>query len=544
MNVREVLFGNVIKWDQGVPVYLEFARTSEIAKKHLAMLKERRIIAGILEPGNLGEKWADEEIIAAKMKQLDDFVAAGYKAFSFDFFGTGDTFAHHRNIAAYFRVAHDRLDYTECHLGMVTYGPQFQRLVILNHPTDIGGFDVTRFSPDWITFLAFRQSRREWQKLYQSLMPEYGLLYLLTHYANTPHPRRYTDPEPQQFLYGPPCYYNFFNFHDAYGYREALAAKAAFTPFYIFGHLELKMPERDIIFTHEFLRWVRDNARMLRPSRVCLEDDEACVVSKLSGNRGAIFLLNYGSSARRFSLKLAVGTADELRIRQVYPERKQPFKLRDGSTLEVDVRGESSAILEVNDAFNGLPPENPSAFPLDITGWKPCAGGYEASFIMPDVKSRLVKHKDPNLPVKVSSLDQQGKTELWGLGRLPESFLKVYDFRDGCADTWKFAPSAYADKVWLVYRPAIPILMEQKLPVATVNGTTVPLVPRVDYRSEKDASKWICPLFFADITDVLKYGADNTVVIMGGDQKAPKSCHIFSVADCPLTHGKMLPKEM
>ena len=37
-------------------------------------------------------------------------------------------------------------------------------------------------------------------------MPEDGLYYYLTHYANWGNPRRYTDPEPQQFIWSVAAY--------------------------------------------------------------------------------------------------------------------------------------------------------------------------------------------------------------------------------------------------------------------------------------------------------------------------------------------------
>src|SRR5262249_27188244 len=161
---------------------------------------------------------------------LDRYAAAGFRSNAFDFFKAPDTYAAHRRVRDYFTAAHDQLDYTECHLGMAAYGPQFQRMVRVNHPTDIAGFDISHFPANWATFLAFRDSRREWQTKYDYLMPEDGLYYFVSHYANWGNPRRYSDPEPQQFLWRVPAYCGIqFNFHDTFGWRESIAAASAFT---------------------------------------------------------------------------------------------------------------------------------------------------------------------------------------------------------------------------------------------------------------------------------------------------------------------------
>jgi hypothetical protein len=364
-------------------------------------------------------------------------------------------------------------------------------------------------------------------------MPEYGLNYLHTHYSNWGHPRQYTDPEPQQFLYGPHGYCGVaFNFHDVIGFRDTLAADSAFTPFLSCGYLEPKMPEREVMFGRKYVAWVQDNIAALRPARVCFESTDACVVSKMNSGQGVIFLLNYGSGRRLFRLRMPPG-ASSSGIRQVYPTRAS-IPLEPGGMLEVEVRGECVAIIDVNEAFKSLPPENPSRFPFDLSVWQPTGNGCRTKFRMPEILERLTAARDPSLPARLLSLDQEGQDETvkWlGRGRLPQRFLDVYGFRDGLTvETWKFAPWAYADKVWLVYRPSKPIPLFDHLPALEVNGKGVLLVPRVDYRP-KHEEDWNCPIFFADVTDACRYGQTNGAVLSGLREQVPADCYLVTAAD-------------
>src|SRR5262249_27451657 len=158
-----------------------------VAKQNLATLARLHIAGGTLNHGQ--RKWDDPSAQPELLDELRQHAAAGYQATAFDFFSSADTYVAHRNVRDYFQSARDQLSYTECHLGMAAYGPQFQRLVQVNHPDDIAGFDIAHFSADWATFLAFRDSRRKWQKKYEYLMPENGLYYYLTHYSNWGNPR-------------------------------------------------------------------------------------------------------------------------------------------------------------------------------------------------------------------------------------------------------------------------------------------------------------------------------------------------------------------
>jgi len=535
LGIRGIAFGSGGQ-GLGISKYIELASTNKVVKGNLELLKKYGIAAGFLESGGLAEKWAEPEVLDTKLEQLDKFVNAGYKALHFDFFSTIDTFTTHRNVAKYFQEARDKLDYTECHLGMADYGPQFQREVLINHPNDLHGFDISRFSSDWATFLGFRHSRAEWQKHYHYLMPEYGLYYFLTHYSNWGHPRLYTDPEPQQFLYRPHAYCGIaYNFHDTIGFREVVVAAAAFSPYYVFGHLELKMPEQDVKFALKYLKWVAENVNVLRLGRVCMEDDETCVMSKIQDGKGAIFVLNYSPRRREFKLKLDVGSENTMQMRQIYPVRRDPFEICDGEFVEVDVRGESTVILDINNGFRTLPPENASIFPVDITNWKKCESGYYANFIMPNIRGISVRNKESSVPKELLSIEQEEKVDTtveWlGRGKLPEQFLKTYGFLDDkIVETWKFAPWAFADKVWLVYRLAKPLLLSETLPTVQINGRAVSLTPRVDYRAEKTAD-WKCPMFFADVTEVCQYGQNNSVILSDLNEESPANCYIISAVD-------------
>lgn len=545
LGVRSIGFGSGSD-GKGIPAYVELARSSELVKKHLALLHKCHMGIGALEHGGMEEKWADPNFMKSKFKLLADYVTAGYNVFHFDFFSTLDTFTAHRNVAAYFRAARNKLVYTECHLGMATYGPQFQREVLINHPRDIKGFDISLFSSDWATFLGFRHSRAEWQRKYQYLMPEYGLYYYLTHYANWGHPRLYQDPEPQQFLYGPHAYCGIaYNFHDTIGFRDVLAAASAFSPYYVFGHLDLKMPERDLAFGRDYIKWVKENVDVLRPARVCFEDKDACVVSKVKESKGAIFIINFGPGRKCFKLKLQLGqkNGEGLTMREIYPERKKPYPAKNGDEVEISVRGESTVILDVNGGFKTLPPENASGFPIDIQDWKKDMKGCEGKFFLPDISKALAKAGDANLPKELLSIEQIGGTpkeladanskfaEKLGRGKLPERFLRVYAFKeDKTVATWKIAPWAFPDKVWLIYRPSKPVLLAGTFPVLTVNGKNVEMFPRVDYRP-KDVKDWTCPLFFTDVTEACKYGKENAVVFSGLSEDRPANCYIVSAAD-------------
>lgn len=558
LGVRGICFGG---GDHGkhVPEYVRLGRENQAAKDNLAVCAEAGIAAGVLD--YLGTRcscgftfdWAERGAIENRLKDLDAAAAAGYRAFHFDFFGTGDTFPAHYNVARYFRACRGKLEYTECHLGMSGYGPQFQREVLINHPADVGGFPISRyFSPNWATFLSFRSSRAEWQRQYQYLMPECGLYYFLTQYSNWAcPPKLYTEPEPQQFLYGPFCGVN-FNFHDAIGFRSAIMAASAFSPYHVFGHIELKMPEADVAFARSGLEWVAANAGVLRRARVCVETGDVCVVSKIRDGKGAIYVLNYSPGARPVEMKLELGTGAAVALREVYPQRRETVSIPAGGVLALDVPGESLVVYDVNNGLLSLPPESPGVFPIDLKGWEEAqtdSPSAETSFWMPDVRAELEKRRDPALPRELVSYDTP---EIWPhldgatSGRLPERFREAHGFREGklfvhpydsrkCVDyvdTWKFVPWAFADRVWLVYSPKKIHLLDAALPGVEVNGRPVFLAPRVDYRDAKKPELWNCPLFFADITDAVNYGATNTVRLVNLAEM-PSCCYITGAAVHP-----------
>jgi hypothetical protein len=552
LGVRSICFGSG-SGGLGIDQYIHLAESDAVTKQNMAACKEHNIAVGFLKSGDAGDRpemlgWVEPASIAEKHEELDRFADAGYSAYYFDFFETVDTLAAHRNVAAYFREARERLQYTECHLGMALYGPQFQREVLINHPDDLADFDISRFSSDWATFLGFRHSRAGWQQKYEYLMPEYGLYYFLTHYSNWGHPRRYTDPEPTQFLYGPHAYCGIaYNFHDTVGFRESIAAVSAFSPYYVFGHLELKMPERDVAFARGWIDWVGENADALRPARVCAETTDYCVVSKLRGDRGLVYLLNYSPGVRQFSIRLPE-SEKPYSVRMIHPQHGEPVDTDGTKPIDLDVRGESLVILDVNQSVKSLPPENQSVFPVDVSGWVIAEdGAAHATFNLPDVRDALGQSKDSALPHELVSVDQLGqqtsriqtaeqikdkKVVDWiGKGRLPESFLKVYGFRDNLyAETWEFAPWAHADRVWFVYRPAKPVPINGQKPAVTINGQSLELLPRVDYRPGEPET-WSCPVFFADFTSLARFGLTNEVSLVGLAESHPANCFVISGGD-------------
>jgi hypothetical protein len=510
---------------------------SNAAENTLRKLLDRGIV-----PGGLffaGRKWEDSQTVGELVEQVRAVAGSGFPAaYAFDFFQTADSFGAHRGIAEFYRAARESLVYTENHLGMAIYGPQFQREVILNHPDDLYDFDIAHFSVDWATVLGFRHSRRQWQKQYEYLMPEYGLYYYVTHYSNWGHPRQYTDPEPQQFLYSSHAYCGIaYNFHDRIGFRDAVAAAAAFSPYYVFGYLDLKTPPEDIEFAHRWLEWVAQNAEVLVPARVCMEDDTACVVSKVCDGKGPVFLLNYGPGRRTFHLTLQTGSSGDVQVRQVYPTLQEAGAFGHGQTIEICVRGESLVILDLNGSLASCPPVNPAAFPVDVTGWQKEGGVWSGGFQMPEVRSALAASADPSLPHDLLSLEQDyenlddaGRKQMdsQGKGKLPDAFLQAYSFRAGkLVQTWKIAPWAFPDRVWLVYHPARPLPLSASPPSVTVNGEPAPLLPRVDYWSRKD---WTAVLLFADITGLCRYGQANTVTLAGGNDSPDGRCYIISGA--------------
>ena len=530
LGIDVVIFGSG-GFGKGIAGFTELAQSNEAAKANVALLKRLSMAGGTLNNG--AKPWGDASRHAPLLAELDRYVAAGFGATAFDFFESRDTYAAHRRVAEYFRRANETLAYTECHLGMAAYGPQFQRMARVNHPDDIAGFDISHFSSNWATFLAFRHSRRNWQRKYDYLMPEDGLYYYLTHYANWGNPRRYTDPEPQQFLWSVPAYCGIgFNFHDAVGWRESIAAASAFTTAPIFGHIELKMPPRDIEFARSFFDWMRANAAVLRPSRVCAEDESACVVSKIIDGKGVIYVVNYGIGARDFELLLKTGHAGPLVVSQVYPSRERSRDQKDGDTVLLRVRGESCAILEVNGALRSLPPVNARQFPVDLS-LQSEGQHWSATIDMPEIRDALITAaRDPALPRQILCLDQvqDSRPDLlvpiaadanrnvpavkWiGKGKPPKEFLDVYGIGEGGAvATSKIVPWAFTDRVWLVLRPHKPIPLAGPHPTLTINSHAVEFSPRVDHRFEK-VEQWNCPLYHADVTQAAAYGAANEVTL-------------------------------
>lgn len=517
----------------------ERAATDPAARQVVDAFTDKGVEFGLHEGDVRGRHWESDEALAKKLKAIDDAWEQGIRNLTIDFFGVSDRFSDHRRATRFFRHVRERMSYSECHLGMAVYGPQFQREVLINHPTDLKGFDISRFSSDWATLVGFRQSRRRWQKTYEYLMPENGLYYFSTHYSNFP--RRYEDPEPQQFLFRADAWRGLaYAFHDKIGFRDSLAAQAAFSTFYVFGFFDSGIPERDAAFARDYLAWVKANTDVLSRGRVSMETDDAMVMSKIRDGRGAIFALNYTPGRKHFKMKLALEEQVEaIDVRQIYPVRGETVRLRSGEILETGIPGERLAIFEVNDGLEGLPPENPSDFPIDITGWKPAGDGFQASFVIPDVRENLARQKDSTLPVRLVSADQTEteyvRSKQYGKspGKLPREFLEAYGFEEEkFLPTWKAVPWAFADRVWLVYVPAVPPTfqeLEAQKPTVDVNGSKISMAPRVQYDPKGgDPKEWVVPMWFADVTEVANYGGSNNIILSGINGDDPGACFVIS----------------
>lgn len=525
---------------RGVKPEAERAASDPTARRVVNAFTTKGIDFGLHEGAVNAARWRTDAALAEKLAEVDRAWEQGIRQLSVDFFGVGDTFAEHRRVTTFFRHIRERMNYTECHLGMAAYGPQFQREVLINHPTDLHGFDIGRFSADWATFTGFRHSRRKWQLRYDYLMPENGLFYFSTHYSN--YPRRYEEPEPQQFLFIAHAWRGLaYAFHDKIGFRDSLAAQAAFSTFYVFGYLDAHLPAADRAFARAYLDWVRANADVLNRGRVAHESDDALVMSKVRDGRGAIFAVNYTPGAKRFRLRLDVAASGVVTVRQVYPVPQPSVRVRAGAPIDFEVPGERVAIFEVNDGLQGLPPANPRALPVDVTGWTRTATGHEATFLMPDVRGQLSAAADPSLPARVVSADQTeteyvtNKNSGKSPGPLPREFLDAYGFtEDKYLETWKAAPWAFADRVWFVYKPGQLPRITEAAPVVTVNGRTITMSPRVEYEpSNKDAREWKVALWFADVTAACTYGGENRVTLSGIGPETPGHCYVTGAAAPP-----------
>ena len=515
----------------------KLAATDPIARKVIDSYARNDVTFGLHEGDVSATNWQSDDALQKKLNEIDAASAQGINNLTIDFFRVTDRFSDHWRMTRFFRHVREKMDYSECHLGMAAYGPQFQREVILNHPTDLHNFDISRFSADWATLIGFRQSRREWQEKYQYLMPENGLYYFATHYSN--YPRNYEDPERQQFLYIADAWRGLaYAFHDKFGFRDCVAAQSAFSTFYVFGFLDAKIPKSDANFARDYLKWVESNAEILNRSRVCFENEDALVMSKIQNGRGALFAINYTPGKKQFKMKFEIPGNNVMEVRQIYPKRGKPFEVQSGKFLETEIAGEHLAIFEINDGLKGLPPENPNDFPLDVINWRRAGKNFESTFFMLNVRDELARQKDQTLPNRVASADQVEteivKTKPAGksLGKLPREFLDAYGFEeDKFLPTWKVAPWAFADRTWFVYVPENPPKLNEEKPVLILNGKTIPMTPRVRYNPRTrlaNPEKWDATMWFADVTEDCCYGGKNEIVLTGIKENKLGACFITS----------------
>jgi len=526
-------------------------KTDQVTRKNLELCTKYGIRQSFCGYEALKERFEDADLMDRRIAEFRRLRGIGYNQHGFDFFVTVNTFTAHWNVTRYYRAVHGLMDYQEHHLGMAEYGPQFQREVAVNHSSDPHGFPTPFFSADWVALHAWRHQERTWQENRNYIMPDYGFYYFRNHMGNWPNRRKFTDPEPTQFLVGPHGYNPILaiNLHDSIGFRDAMAAVSAFSTFGPIGYIDLNMPDQDVRFCNAMLKWIAQNADSLRPARVCLEDTGGCVISKVVDGKGTIYAVNYSAGARTYRLKLDVGSAKPIRLREVYPACKDPYLTADGSEIALTVRGESVAIVDVNRGLKTLPPQNPSAFPIDLVDWREDGGHLTASVGVPDIRSNLKAVVNPTIPAKLSALDEvsnavaaidpNAKPDAANTETSAQqlaAYMRICGSTDGkTVDTWRVAPWAYADRVYLVYCPGQPLVIAtDPVPDVTVNGRRVTLVPRIDYRSNTwnllPIAAWKTPLMYADVTKCLKYGGTSSISI-SGDKVPPGEWYLMSAAD-------------
>jgi hypothetical protein len=107
-----------------------------------------------------------------------------------------------------------------------------------------------------------------------------------------------------------------------------------------------------------------------------------------------VYAVNYTPGSKNFRLKLDVPSKELISVRQIYPELGATRRVAAGATIEVEIKGERLAIFEVNNGVQGLPPQNPSAFPVDVALRRKSELEYEASFALPLVQEQLARRKD------------------------------------------------------------------------------------------------------------------------------------------------------
>jgi hypothetical protein len=81
-----------------------------------------------------------------------------------------------------------------------------------------------------------------------------------------------------------------------------------------------------------------------------------------------------------------------VKIRLIYPKSENLALKGDGRLVNIRVKGESVAILDVNESVNSLPPQNPSRFPIDLAQWRKNPDGWSGSFALPGMREKLEEH--------------------------------------------------------------------------------------------------------------------------------------------------------
>jgi hypothetical protein len=241
--------------------------------------------------------------------------------------------------------------------------------------------------------------------------------------------------------------------------------------------------------------------------------------------------MNYDAGTRLFRLDLGPSRKDFSELREVFPSQGQMFRTAQDEVVEVLVPGESVTILEMNQAFRGLPPSS-RIIRQDLQDWKSSGDGWMREVSLQDESLSSLPTSNPDIPAQILALDQldDPKDPIVadiGKGQIPEKLLEILDFQDGKrVATWKLVPWALPDRVWFVYKPSEPPLLSGELPELELNGVSVPLVPRLDYRPE-DRSDWNCPIFFADVTGIHETDQPSSFLLSRVRKPEPDQCYLI-----------------
>ena len=94
-------------------------------------------------------------------------------------------------------------------------------------------------------------------------------------------------------------------------------------------------------------------------------------------------------------------------------------------------------------------------------------------------------------------------------------------------------PCGFPNRVWLVFHPDAPLPFPGPMPTLQVNGKSVEMIPRIDFRKtiSKGTGTGDVVLFHADITDVVQFRGDNTVLLRGVTNSPEGRCYVTAAVN-------------